>query len=315
VDITHNRGKQSLMNAYLKIFIGILVCCGFCVLLNTTTVANAVHDPTIDSPLEQTIDDIIKQFRRKGPLASTERTSFVVFDLSRNKKLVSINENRQMMAASLVKNFVMLIYFHEVKQGRLHHTTRNKEHLKKMIRYSSNTSTNYFMRLLGGPYNVNRKLRANYPYFKHTKIIEYIPANGRTYRNLTSARDLNEFYVRLWHNKLPYSDKMKYYFVLQNGDYIFKKTRIPASVKVYNKTGTVYGLIGDSGIIEMRDPKGKLRSYVFTGLIEDKTKTNYRRRRISFGAWVGQRANILRRVSERVYDYIDNTYGGSFILR
>ncbi len=304
-----------MINVYFKRIIGLLVCCGFCVLLGPITEIQAAHDPTIDSPLEQTIDDVIKQFRRKGTLASTERTSFVVYDLTRGKKLVSINENRQMMAASLVKNFVMLVYFHEVKQGRLYHSNRNREHLKKMIRYSSNTSTNYFMRLLGGPYKVNSKLRANYPAFKHTKIIEYIPANGRTYRNLTSARDLNEFYVRLWDNKLPHSDKMKYYFELPNGDYIYKKTRIPSSAKVLNKTGTVYGLIGDSGIIVMRDPKGNHRPYVFTGLIEDKTKTNRYRRKISFGAWVGQRANILRRVSERVYDYIDNTYGGSFVLR
>ena len=103
---------------------------------------------------------------------------------------------------------------------------------------------------------------------------------------------------------------MKHYLKLPNGDYIYKKTRIPASVKVYNKTGTVYGLIGDSGIIVMRDPQGNPRPYVFTGLIEDKSKTSTRRRIISFGAWVGQRANILRRVSEKAYGYIYNSYGG-----
>ena len=301
------------MNAYINNLIGILVCCVICVLFCGTTDIYASHDPSIDSPLEQDIDDVIKKFRRKGSLASTERTSFVVYDLSRGKKLVSINEDRQMMAASLVKNFVMLAYFHEVKYGRLKHTSTNKLRLKEMIQVSSNTSTNYFIRLIGGPYKVNRILKANYPYFQETKIIEYIPANGRTYRNLTSAHDLNRFYVQLWYNKLPYSNKMKYYLGLPNGDYIYKKTRIPASVKIFNKTGTVYGLIGDSGIIVMRDSKGKLRAYVFTGLIEDKTKTNTRRRKIPFGTWVGQRANILRRVSERVYDYIDS-YGG-FTIR
>ena len=304
------------MNAYINKLIGILVCCGLCVLFCRTTVVNASIDQSIDSPLEQNIDDFIKQFRHKGPLASTERTSFVVYDLSRDEKLVSINEDTPRMAASLIKNFVMLVYFHEVKHGRLHHTDRNRYHLRRMIQISSNDSTNYFIRLIGGPKTVNSKLKVNYPYFKQTKIIEYIPSNGRTYRNMTSAHDLNKFYVQMWHNNLPFSHKMKYYLELPNGDYIYKNTRIPASVKVYNKTGTVYGLIGDSGIIVMRDPQGKFRPYVFTGLIEDKSKTNIRRRGgISFGAWVGQRANILRRVSERVYDYIDSTYGGSFILR
>ena len=290
-----------------KLVILLILCCGITVFL-CSTVVYASRDPSIDSPLEETVDELVKQFRPKGGLTYSDQTSFVVYDLSNEVKLVSINEETPRMAASLIKNFVMLVYFHEVKHGRLQHTQRNKYHLEKMIRYSSNDSTNYFIRLIGGPRTVHRKLKANYPFFKQTKIVEYIPRNGRTYRNLTSARDLNKFYVQMWKKTLPYSDKMKYYFELSNGDYIYKKTRIPASVKVYNKTGTVYGLIGDSGIIEMRDANGKLRPYVFTGLIEDKSKTNSRRRRISFGAWVGQRANILRRVSERVYDYINNIY-------
>ena len=291
----------------LKLIV-IHVCCGLTVLLCGVTVVHATRNQSIDSPLEAKIDVYVKQFRPRGGLTHSDRTSFVVYDLSRDVKLVSINEETPRMAASLIKNFVMLVYFHEVKHGRLQHTQRNRYHLEKMIRYSSNDSTNYFIRLIGGPRSVHRKLKANYPYFLHTEIVETIPKNGRTYRNLTSASDLNKFYVQMWKKNLPYSDKMKYYFELPNGDYIYKKTRIPASVKVYNKTGTVYGLIGDSGIIVMRDASGKLRPYVFTGLIEDKSKTNSRRRYISFGAWVGQRANVLRRVSERVYDYINNIY-------
>ncbi len=297
------------MKTYVYNLIGLLVCCGLIVLLCGTTVVHAAYDSSIDSPLEQNIDAFVKQFRPKKGLTYSDRTSFVVYDISRSKKLVSINEDTQMMAASLIKNFVMLAYFHEVKHGRLRHTDRNKHHLKKMIQASSNVSTNYFIRLIGGPYKVNQLLKANYRYFKQTKIVETIPSNGRTYRNLTSAHDLNKFYVQLWHNNLPHSLKMKYYLGLRNGDYIYKKTRIPSSVKVYNKTGTVYGLIGDSGIIVMRDPKGKLRPYVFTGLIEDRSKP-YGRRRISFGAWVNQRANVLRKVSEKAYGYIYKSYGG-----
>lgn len=285
----------------------LILCFGITVFL-CFSVVYASRDPSIDSPLEEKIDEFVKQFRPRGGLTHSDRTSFVVYDLTKNVKLVSINEETPRMAASLIKNFVMLVYFHEVRHGRLYHTDRNRYHLERMIRYSSNDSTNYFIRLIGGPNTVDRKLKANYPFFKQTRIVEYIPRNGRTYRNMTSARDLNKFYVQMWNKTLPYSDKMKYYFELPNGDYIYKKTRIPASAKVYNKTGTVYGLIGDSGIIVMRDANGKLRPYVFTGLIEDRSKTNSRKRRISFGAWVGQRANVLRRVSERVYDYINSIY-------
>ena len=264
------------------------------------------HAANIDSPLEASIERFIKRYRRSRQLASTERTSFVVYDISRQKKLVSINEDQPRMAASLIKNFVMLAYFHEVKQGRKAHTNYNRAQLRKMIQKSSNPATNYFIRLLGGPRRVQRILKTNYRYFQQTRIVEYIPAGGRTYRNMTSAHDLNRFYVQLWRGNLPFSEKMKWYLKLPNGDYIFKKTRIPASVKVYNKTGTVYGLVADSGVLVFRDAKGRARPYVFTGMIQDRTKTNRRNRYQSFGAWVTRRANILRRVSEKAYGYLAN---------
>lgn len=274
------------------------------------------YDSTIDSPLEDDFDRYIKSQRRRKILAGTDRTSFVVYDISQNKKIVSINEDRQMMAASIIKNFVMLAYFHEVKYGRQKHTAVNKGNLRAMIRYSSNPSTNYFIRLLGGPAQVNRILKANYRYFKQTRIVEYIPASGRTYKNMTSARDLSTFFLRLWQGKLPHSEKMKWYFKLKNGDYIYKQTYIPASVEVYNKTGTVYGLVGDGGVLVLRDPQGRARPYIFIGLMEDRTKTNRGNRWQSFYDWKNRRAYILRRLSEQAYKYIyEKHYGGRLVRR
>ena len=168
-----------------------------------------------------------------------------------------------MMAASLIKNFVMLAYFHEVKYGRQAHTATNKGHLKAMIQWSSNPSTNYFIRLLGGPARVDRILKTNYSYFNQTRIVEYIPPSGRTYKNMTSARDLGTFFLRLWQGRLPHSEKMKWYFKLKNGDYIYKKTYIPSSVTVYNKTGTVYGLVGDGGILVFARSEGRTKTLRF----------------------------------------------------
>ena len=273
-------------------------------------------DTTLDSNLEADIDQYIKGLRFRGVLASTDRTSFVVYDATKQKKVVSINEDRTMMAASLIKNFIMLAYFHEVKHKRLEHTTENRRKLRQMIQKSANTSTNYFIRLLGGPRGVERILKWNYPYFNQTRIVEYIPASGRTYRNTTSARDLNKFYNQLWLGNLPYSNKMKYYFGLPNGDRMHDKTCIPSNVRVYHKTGTVYGLVGDSGILAIIDPQGKQRAYIFTGLIEDQTKTSNRNRSEAFWSWVGRRSNTLRRVSEAVYEYIYEVhYGGQFDCR
>ena len=270
-------------------------------------------DTTVDSNLEASVDQYIKGLRFKGVLSSTDRTSFVVYDVTQQKKVVSINENQTMMAASLIKNFIMLAYFHEVKHKRLVHTAENRRQLRLMIQKSANTSTNYFIRLLGGPRGVERILKYNYPYFNQTRIVEYIPAGGRTYRNMTSARDLNKFYNQLWLGNLPYSNKMKYYFGLPNGDRMHDKTCIPSNVRVYHKTGTVYGLVADSGVLAIIDSQGKQRAYIFTGMIEDRTKTSNRNRSEAFWSWVGRRSNTLRRVSEAVYEYIYEVhYGGSF---
>lgn len=270
-------------------------------------------DPTLDSDLEANIDQYIKGLRFRGVLAGTDRTSFVVYDVTQQKKVVSINEDQTMMAASLIKNFIMLAYFHEVKHKRLEHTAENRQQLRQMIQRSANTSTNYFIKLLGGPRGVQRILKWNYPYFNQTRIVEYIPAGGRTYRNMTSARDLNKFYNQLWLGNLPYSNKMKYYLGLPNGDRMHDKTCIPSNVRVYHKTGTVYGLVADSGVLAIIDSQGKQRAYIFTGLIEDRTKTSNRNRSEAFWSWVGRRSNTLRRVSEAVYEYIYEVhYGGQF---
>ena len=311
------------MFRYIRKLYPLTICCSIALLLPIFSAPAAKYwsvpsklRATIDSPLEATFELFIKNRRSRRILATTDRTSFVVYDISKNKKIVSINEDRQMMAASLIKNFVMLAYFHEVKHGRRAHTNINRGHLRAMIQRSSNPSTNYFIRLLGGPARVTRILKTNYPYFKQTRIVEYIPQGGRTYRNMTSARDLGTFFLRLWHDRLPHSEKMKWYFKLKNGDYIFKKTYIPASVAVYNKTGTVYGLVGDGGILVLRDPQGKSRPYVFIGLMEDRTKTNRKNRWQSFTNWRNQRTYILRRLSERAYKYIyENHYGGRLARR
>ena len=296
----------------------LLICWSIALLLPIFTASAATsrnipskYRSTIDSPLEADFERYIKSRRSRKILAATDRTSFVVYDISKNKKIVSINEDRQMMAASLIKNFVMLAYFHEVKYGRQKHTAANKGKLRAMIQWSSNVETNYFIRLLGGPARVDKILRVNYPYFKQTRIVERIPYGGRTYKNMTSARDLSTFFLRLWQGKLPHSEKMKWYFNLKNGDYIYKQTYIPTSVAVYNKTGTVYGLVGDGGVLVLRDPQGRARPYIFIGLMEDRTKTNRRNRWQSFYHWKNRRAYILRRLSEQAYKYIyEKHYGG-----
>ena len=170
------------MLRYIRTLSPILICCAMALLfpIDSAPAGEYLSIPsklrgTIDSHLEASFELYIKNRRNRRVLSTTDRTSFVVYDISKNKKVVSINEDRQMMAASLIKNFVMLAYFHEVERGRQAHTNINRGHLRAMIQRSSNPSTNYFIRLLGGPTRVTRILKVNYSYFKETRIVEYIP--------------------------------------------------------------------------------------------------------------------------------------------
>ncbi|MCY4569058.1 MAG: serine hydrolase, partial [Candidatus Poribacteria bacterium] len=124
------------MFRYIRKLYPLTVCCSIALLLPIFSAPAAKYwsvpsklRATIDSPLEATFELFIKNRRSRRILATTDRTSFVVYDISKNKKIVSINEDRQMMAASLIKNFVMLAYFHEVKHGRRAHTDINRGHL------------------------------------------------------------------------------------------------------------------------------------------------------------------------------------------
>ena len=310
------------MLRYIRALYPLLICCsvalffpiGSAVAGKYWSVPSKIRG-TIDSPLEVTFELYIKNKRNRRVLSTTDRTSFVVYDISKNKKLVSINEDRQMMAASLIKNFVMLAYFHEVKHGRQAHTNTNRGHLRAMIQVSSNLSTNYFIRLLGGPARVDRILRTN------IRILNR-PGLSNTYPRRT---DLQEYDLRarsqhvlfaVMARTTPVFRENEVVFQTQNGDYIFKQTYIPSWVAVYNKTGTVYGLVGDGGKLVLRDPQGKSRPYVFVGLMEDRTKTSYRNRWQSFANWRNQRTFILRRLSERAYKYIyENHYGGRLVRR
>ena len=65
------------------------------------------------------VEDYIKRLRREGKLASDERTGWSVYDFTTGEKLVTINEDVQFQAASLVKPFIAAAFFHKVEQGEL----------------------------------------------------------------------------------------------------------------------------------------------------------------------------------------------------
>src|SRR5690606_23746918 len=161
-----------------------------------------------DPQLTRRIDAHIKSLRSKGVIRNDERTAWVVYDLSTEQELVNINGAVPLQAASMIKPYLALAYFHEVQAGRLRYTDTARRHMELMIQKSNNDSTNWVMRQTGGPAATESLLKRHYAYLcQGLRIVEYIPAGGKTYRNQATAGDYARFLHALWHRRLPYSEE------------------------------------------------------------------------------------------------------------
>jgi beta-lactamase class A len=257
------------------------------------------------SSLQVQVLDLLKQLRRQGQIGDNERYSWGVYDFTSGRTLVSINADSQRQAASMIKPFVAQAYFFQVKKsgGRVRYTGEVRGTMERMIRRSSNTATNQLMDMVSrnqsgrGPKDVEAVLKTNAPtIFQQTRIVETIPAGGKTYRNLASAEDYNRFLIALWNDKLPYSEELRAIMALPKRDRIVHGVEaIPDSVRVYEKTGSTARLCGDMGIIEAPGRNGRRYPYTFVGIIERPTSAK------NYGAWITKRANAIRAVSGLVY--------------
>lgn len=254
-------------------------------------------DATIDSELEAQVERYIKSLRARGSIRRDERTAWLVYDFTSGKKLVSINENLTLQAASMIKPYLALAFFHQVKAGKLVYGPQSRRHMELMIQKSNNTSTNWVMRQTGGPTATQALLKRHYPALcQQISLVEYIPSNGRTYRNRGSAADYARFLSLLWRGQLPQSKEMLRLMALPGNDRLYTKAkRVPAGTKVYNKTGSTAMCCGDMGILVARGKNGRSYPYMLIGIIESG------RRNISYGTWITRRANIIREVSNLTY--------------
>jgi beta-lactamase class A len=257
------------------------------------------------SPLQGQVNELVKRLRAKGVIRPDEQTSWSVYDFTTRKKLVAINEDVPRQAASMIKPFVAQAYFFkagESKSGVRYNGTVRRT-MERMIRRSSNTATNRIMSLVSrheanrGPRDVERVLKRKAPgIFRETRIVETIPANGRTYRNLASAHDYSRFLYALWNNRLPYADELRTLMALPNRDRISDGVRaVPANVRIYDKTGSTARLCGNMGIVEAPGRRGGTYPYTFIGIIEKPSRAK------NYGSWITRRSNAIRAVSNLVY--------------
>ena len=253
---------------------------------------------TIDSELEAQIERYIKGLRARGSIRSSERTAWVVQDLTSGRKLVSINEDTRLQAASMIKPYLALAFFHQVQEGRLVYGPESKRHMELMIQKSNNPSTNWVMRQTGGPAATEALLRQHYPSLcRQIELVEYIPSNGRTYRNMGSAGDYARFLEALWRGRLPQSQEILRLMALPGIDRLYTDAkRVPKGTKVYNKTGSTAMCCGDMGILVARGSDGRTYPYLLIGIIESRTRNGS-----TYGSWISRRADVIREVSNLSY--------------
>jgi len=247
--------------------------------------------------VEQTIESYISGLRRNGKIGKDESTGWMVYDLASDEAIVDINANHAFQAASMIKPFLALAFFHQVKNGKFKYGSRSRRNMEAMIQRSSNASANWVMRQVGGPVTCTKILKNYYGnIFKKTMITEYIPANGRTYKNKALPSDYVRFLRALWNKKLPYGKELRRLMALPGRDRLYHGTPIPQGTLVYNKTGSTAHLCGDMGILVPRTRKGGRYPYVVVGIIERESRPG------NYGHWMASRGKVIRRVSTLVYE-------------
>lgn len=255
------------------------------------------------SPLQSQINSYIQGLRRSGRIPRNERTAWSVYDFTTGTKLVSINEEQPLQAASMIKPFVAQGYFyrHTADRRSFPYDERTQQRMTAMIRHSSNSETNYFITRAGGsPGGLQQLLQQRAGgIFQQTRIVEYIPQGGRTYRNQASARDYSRFLWAIWNDRLPLCQEVLHHMGLPAGNRILQgATGIPAGTGLYNKTGSTARLCGDMGIVVAWGRDGRRYPYTFVGIIDKASRTN------NYTSWIRDRGNVLREVSSLVYAFM-----------
>lgn len=267
-------------------------------------------EPWTAADLNTRVEDYIKGLRQTGRLRPDERTAWLVYDFTSRRFLVKINTSLSYQSASMIKPFIALAFFEKVRQGQLDYTGFHQQRMEAMIQHSNNHATNYFIDLLdqtshrSGPSETEHTLRRRYPsVFRQTRIVEYIPNTGRTYRNRASALDYHRFLQALWYDQLPYADEIRRLMYLPNRDRVYTGARgVPRGTEVIDKTGSTARLCGDMGILIAQGRDGRQYPYTFIGIIQKARPTS------NYGPWQRARGNVIREVSNMTYAHLRELY-------
>lgn len=268
---------------------------------NTLTTQNGAD-------LETQIQHFITYLRTHGALPATEKTSFYVYDLQKGFVVADINIDEQRMAASLIKPLVMAAAYDTLSHR--HVSARKRDILERDVRlsiqHSDNDATNRLIDFVGGPAAVQAYI-AKTGLFSETKVVEKIPDQGRTYRNKTSAHDLNILLNQIYHGNIVSRRASRHMLDVLRGYTTSRVGRILGELAgvdgLAGKTGVVYGMNGEATIMFYRNKAGQQRPFIFTALFEDVTRPHSRHRD---HGWDKSRSEMIRAVAKLAVGYYQN---------
>jgi len=199
---------------------------------------------------------------------------------------VDINMSEKFPAASLIKIPVMIASYEKMnEQGNI--DEKIEARVLRMTAMSDNRESNWLIRWLGMDY-IN-KVMEKYN-IENTRIVENIPSNGKTYRNMTNAQDIADMLEMIYQGKFAFSDKMLYALEQQQRGKDRIRKYLPKDSRIYHKTGTIAGGMYDAGIVD-----DEIIVVAFDN-------PNVRKSQKNIVTWARNRKEAIAQISRQVFD-------------
>jgi beta-lactamase class A len=262
-----------------------------------------IYFPKNSYSLNEKIEKEIKK------IPKNEKISILVYDHRKNETLYSLNSDEPMQCASIIKPILSLGYYHDVINGKIRHSSRNQNKIKLMIQKSKeNKHVGNFLKMYSnGRRNqrdsikrINKIINENYSkIFKNTSIVEPIPNNGKTYKNMASAADYNRFLKALTNEELPYNQEIENLLNLKKTTRMYSNwNSIPKNVKIYSKTGHTSGCCGEMGIVKPLGTNWKMYPYSMICIINRKPDSS------SYRKWISPTKNKVNKIFSTIRSHI-----------
>ena len=277
--------------------------------------------PVLSAPgLQAALEAVLERLQVPG-----QRYAFHVVDVASGAKLASLNAKAARECASMVKPYVALALFIQLKNqgpdGPLKYDAALRSRVERSLRESNNEATNELFALLGGAPRVQQIIEAEYPgMLQNTQIKEPIPEGGRAYGNRSSAEDYGRFMTALFKHRFPRSEELLRIMALSLHSRLYRgATAVPEGTLQYNKTGSTNELIADEGILSARTVKGPRRAYFIIATVERDPPPEGKHRKgahakggaqdAGYHAFQKQAGLLIRALSSEAFRQLTPVYG------